>query len=610
MDGEPAGPRLGQRRYEMEAPSEHSSGEIKDLQRCISDLVSVLTLPAIWTGSDPSQILSTLLDALLSMQRLDFVYARLNDPSGESPIEMLRASHSRKGTASSQEIGNLLADWFGNEPQKWPVAERTIFGESEISIVPLRLGLQGEAGVIVAGSERAEFPRQTERLLLTVAANQAAIGLHEARLRSQQKLVAAELDQRVAQRTMELAAANDVLKMEVAERRRAEEALQRSEAFLAEGQHLSRTGSFSWRVATNEITWSEQMYRIFEFDQDAPVTLARISARVHPEDIASLNALIERVRVEGSDFEFEHRLQMPDGSVKYLHMVAHANQDREGRPEYIGAVQDVTQRRTSEAELSKVHSELTRVTRATTLGTMTASIAHEVNQPLSGIVTNAGTCLRMLSADPPNVDGARETARRTIRDGNRASEVINRLRALFSNKDTAADSVDLNEAIREVIALSVTELQRNKVILHLELAEDLPLVTGDRIQLQQVIMNLLRNASDAMIAVEDRPRRLVIRTEQEEGDRVRLIVQDEGVGLDPQAMDKLFETFYTTKNDGMGIGLSVSRSIIERHHGRLWATSNDGPGASFLFSIPRRSEGSTGADGNSGLRTRAATDSA
>jgi signal transduction histidine kinase len=199
----------------------------------------------------------------------------------------------------------------------------------------------------------------------------------------------------------------------------------------------------------------------------------------------------------------------------------------------------------------------------------------------------------MLAADPPNVDGARETARRTIRDANRASDVITRLRALFSRKNATTESVDLNEATREVIALSSRELQRSRLTLRAELADDLPPVTGDRVQLQQVILNLLLNASDAMSGVDDRPRQLVIRTERDEDDRVRLSVQDTGVGLEPQGVERLFEAFYTTKSGGMGIGLSVSRSIIESHHGRLWAAPNDGPGATFSFSIPRAPEGVT-----------------
>jgi signal transduction histidine kinase len=226
---------------------------------------------------------------------------------------------------------------------------------------------------------------------------------------------------------------------------------------------------------------------------------------------------------------------------------------------------------------------------------LTASIAHEVNQPLSGIITNAGACLRMLAADPPNVEGARETAKRTIRDGNRASELTTRLRTLFSKKESTTEPVDLNEAAQEVIALSLSDLQRNRVILRPEFADDLPVVTGDRVQLQQVILNLLKNASDAMSAVNDRPRQLQIRTERCTGDQVRLTVQDAGIGLDPQAMDRLFQAFYTTKNDGMGIGLSISRSIIERHHGRLWAEPNDGPGATFSFSIPSRNGGASDA---------------
>jgi C4-dicarboxylate-specific signal transduction histidine kinase len=220
------------------------------------------------------------------------------------------------------------------------------------------------------------------------------------------------------------------------------------------------------------------------------------------------------------------------------------------------------------------------------LGVLAASIAHEVNQPLSGIITNASTCLRMLASDPPDILGAIETARRTIRDGNRASEVVTQLRALFSNKDANTEPVDLNEAAREVIALSCDELKRNRVILRSELRDDLPPVAAVRVQLQQVILNLIRNASDAMRDTEDRPRLLLIRTTQDEDDSVRLTVEDSGVGLDTQTTERLFEEFYTTKSNGMGIGLSVSRSIVERFHGRMWAMRNSGPGSSFSFSIP------------------------
>jgi PAS domain S-box-containing protein len=380
---------------------------------------------------------------------------------------------------------------------------------------------------------------------------------------------------------------------DITERKEAEQALRRSEAFLAEAQHLSHTGSFSWRVATDEITWSEQLYRIYELEIGVPVTLELIRTRVHPEDLTLYERMVEEARVGGNDFEWQYRLLMPNHSIKYMHALAQSTRDQNGQLEYIAAVQDVTARRLAEEARDKARSELTHVARVTSLGTLTASIAHELNQPLSGIVTNASTCMRMLAADPPNVEGARETARRTIRDGNRASEVITRLRTLFGKKEATNEPVDLNDATRDVLALSLSELQKNRAILRRELADDLPLVTGDRVQLQQVILNLLRNASDAMSTIHDRPRDLLIRTEPDDNDRVRLSVSDVGIGFEPQAADRLFEAFYTTKNEGMGIGLSVSRSIIEHHHGRLWATSNNGPGVTFSFSIPCRREGLT-----------------
>ena len=387
------------------------------------------------------------------------------------------------------------------------------------------------------------------------------------------------------------------------ERAQSDAALKRSEAFLAEAQRLSSTGSFSWHYETEESTWSEQLYRIFEFEQGAPITFELIASRIHPDDIPSWHERIERARSGHSDFEHEHRLQMPDRSIKHLHVVAHATRDQNGRLEYIGAIQDVTERRLSEEALGKVRSELAHVARVTSLGALTASIAHEVNQPLSGIITNASTCLRMLAADPPNIDGARETARRTIRDGNRASDVITRLRALFSKRDVAAESVDLNDATQEVIALLRSELQGSRMIVRTELADHLSPVAGDRVQIQQVILNLLRNASDAMRGVDDRPRTLLIRTGEDEDDRVRLSVQDAGLGFEPQTASRLFEPFYTTEPGGMGIGLSVSRSIIENHHGRLWAAPNDGPGATFSFSIPRSHERVTGAHGRGTIPT-------
>jgi C4-dicarboxylate-specific signal transduction histidine kinase len=310
--------------------------------------------------------------------------------------------------------------------------------------------------------------------------------------------------------------------------------------------------------------------------------------RIHPEDRARTREIIERSSREKTDLEMDYRICLPDGTVRYVHDVGHPVLTATGDVvEFVGTSVDVTQRRLTEDALDKVRSELAHVTRAMSLGALTASIAHEVNQPLAGIITNASTCLRMLAADPPNIAGARMTAQRTIRDGNRAADVITRLRALFSKKAPATEAIDLNEAAREVLALVFNDLLRNRIALRVELDDEPLFVIGDRTQLQQVILNLVRNASDAMSEINDRLRTLLVQAGADEDGFARVIVKDAGVGLDPQEVERLFDTFYTTKNDGMGIGLSVSRSIIESHGGKLWAEANDGPGATFSFSIPR-----------------------
>jgi len=372
------------------------------------------------------------------------------------------------------------------------------------------------------------------------------------------------------------------------ERTRNEAALRQSEAFAAKAQRLSQTGTFSWRLGSDEVVWSDEVYRILDIDPAATPTFDLVYSRVHPEDAPAHRETIRRQREAPGDFERSHRLLLPDGTVKWVHLVAHATYDGKGGVEYIAALQDITQRRQSEEALGRVRSELAHVARVASLGALTASIAHEVNQPLAGIITNANTCLRMLASDPPNLEGARETVRRTLRDGNRASDVIKRLRALFAKKDATTEALDLNEAAREVIAMLLGELQRKGVVLHPAFADGLPAVRGDRVQLQQVILNLLLNAAEAMLDVHDRPRHMRITT-LAEGDSVRLAVCDNGVGFDPQERERLFQAFHTTKDTGMGIGLSVSRSIIESHGGTLSAALNDGHGATFSFCLPQAS---------------------
>ena len=371
------------------------------------------------------------------------------------------------------------------------------------------------------------------------------------------------------------------------ERAQTEDELRRSEASLAEALRLTQTGSWRWRPATGEVEWSIETYRIYGIDPSVTPTLEMALDRVLPEDKAVFIKTAERAVPEGRNLAFDLRLLMADGSLRHVRTVGQPMKDSTGQVvEFVGAVREMTKERQAEEEQEKLRTELAHVARVATLGELTASIAHEVNQPLSGIMTNASTCLRLLAATPPRLEEAGETARRTLRDGKRAAEVISRLRELFKKRAPARESVDANEAIREVVALTRHQLQTRRVVIRTELAEDLPPVVGDRVQLQQVVLNLILNAAEAMSGVEDRPRELVVATMQDAVDQVRVAVRDSGVGLDPEAKERIFEAFYTSKREGMGMGLSIARSIVERHGGRLWAVPNDGPGATFVFTLP------------------------
>lgn len=369
-----------------------------------------------------------------------------------------------------------------------------------------------------------------------------------------------------------------------------EQELRETVAQLIEGQRLTKTGSFTADVRQDRYRWSDEFYRIFEIDPETPPHLGAVRARIHPEDLQLFDAEMQ-LRIEGSGSDFDFRVVTPNGGLKHFRGVAQIIEHLGDEPVFMGTVQDITDGKLAEEALNRTRSELAHVARVATLNAMTASIAHEVSQPIFGILTNANTCVRMLAADPPNLTGAAETTRRTIRDANRASEVIKRLRAMFSAKASVMEIADFNEVVNEVIALSMSELRRNNASLQTDFADDLPRVSVDRVQLQQVILNLLLNAADAMAGIEDRPRTILVQTGLDDNNRIRLNVRDSGTGFDPNSVEKLFSAFYTTKEKGMGVGLSISRSIIEKHKGRLWAEVNQGPGATFSFYIPGAGNG-------------------
>src|SRR5262245_18750077 len=307
---------------------------------------------------------------------------------------------------------------------------------------------------------------------------------------------------------------------------------------------------------------------------------------VHPDDLARFMDEWRAALAEVRPLETEARLRRADGEYRWLLIRAVPLRDETGKVvKWYGTSTDVEDLKRAEEALSKSHAELAHVTRVMTMGELAASIAHEVNQPLSAIVNNGSACLRWLNGAAPDLDEAREAARRIIRDGNRAGEVITRIRALLRKTDAEKARLDINQTIREVVKLTRNEAARKGVTLRMDLAADLPPVLGDRVQLQQVILNLVMNGVEAMASAPVRPRELLIRSRPYESDKALVAVQDSGVGLDGQDLEKIFDAFYTTKPQGMGMGLAISRSIVEDHGGRLWVAPNDGPGATFQFTL-------------------------
>jgi PAS domain S-box-containing protein len=373
---------------------------------------------------------------------------------------------------------------------------------------------------------------------------------------------------------------------DVTDRKRAEDALVRSKAYLAEAQQLSCTGSFGWRLADNLIVWSQETYRIFELDPAVKPTLELVFERTHPDDIEPVRDMIGRMAGEDRELDFEHRLLLPNGTIKHLHVRTHRGRFESGEVEVVGALMDITAAREAEEALRRTQAELAHASRVATLGELSASIAHEVNQPLAAIVASGEAAIRWLDREIPEKERAHRAIMRLLNEAHRASRVIHRIREFAKKAEPEMVQVDINRLVEDVVTLMYREAVGQRVTVQTQLASELPPVLGDRIQLQQVLINLVINGIQAMAPVTDRARVLAIRTQLRGDDEVLIAVEDAGVGIAPENLTRLFSAFYTTKPEGMGMGLSITRSILEVHGGRVWATPNSGPGMTFQFTLP------------------------
>jgi PAS domain S-box-containing protein len=377
--------------------------------------------------------------------------------------------------------------------------------------------------------------------------------------------------------------------LDLSQQKRAEEALRRSEAYLAESQSLTRTGSCAIDGVSREIVyWSDEMFRLFSFDRkQGPPTWDQWMHRIYPEDRDKFRMAGDRTFLEKAHCDVEFRIVKPDGAIRHIHAIGHPVLSPDGKLlQVVGTMGDVTERKRAEEagdRMRQLEADLAHINRVSTMGELTASLAHEIKQPIGATVTNAEACLRLINRDEPDLPEAREAASEAIKDARRAAEIIDRVRLLFQRGSSQLERVDLNQVIEEMVTVMGKEANRHAVTVHTRLPKGLPTVMADRVQLQQALMNLMLNGMEAM---EVTGGELSIESELTANGQLRISVSDTGVGLPVDHLDKLFNAFFTTKSQGTGLGLAITRSVIQSHGGHIWATANSAGGATFHFALP------------------------
>ena len=589
-------------------------GDTATLSSQLRDLIAILALPAVWSGRDAVDIPEAVLEALSSMLRLDLAYIRAADPAGSGPVETARVQGRPDLGSRGREIAGLLADGTTD-----PDANQALVLPDPATGEPLRatrtaLGLAGHTGVVIAASRRSSFPTPFERFLLQSIIMQAEVALRNAALMTAlhhalhceqgaradaeaanraKDLLNEELERRVVERTRQLSLVNQELRSEIAERKRAEAALRESEQRFRD--YAETASDWLWETGPDHsfTRISERLTRL-GIDPAGRIGVTRWDFATDVEEEPEKWRLHVATLEAHQPFRgFVYRTAGADGSVAHTSTSGKPVFDADGRfLGYRGVSTDVTAAVRAEQVESALHlaqAELARVTRVTTLGELAASIAHEINQPLAAIGADANACLHWLAADRPDLDSVREALTAILKDGDRAAAVISRIRTLLARSPVAHGPCDLTGVIRDVLPLVGPEIERHGIRLETSLGPDLPPVMGDRIQLQQVLLNLLLNAAEAVRDVPPERRRLVVRATlepREDGPWAVVAVEDAGVGFGEVEAPRLFEAFYTTKPGGLGMGLSISRSIIDSHRGRLWATANPDHGATFHLALP------------------------